>query len=67
MSSDDEKPVNKINIQDIVPRKDITQYVTDALINEFSDRDWKVMEYKEILSYFIYKIQFLIGFLTGSF
>ncbi|XP_029345564.1 protein mini spindles isoform X2 [Acyrthosiphon pisum] len=41
-SSDDEKPDNEVNVRDIVPRVDITPQITDALINEFSDRDWKV-------------------------
>ncbi|KAL5234313.1 hypothetical protein ACI65C_001723 [Semiaphis heraclei] len=41
-SSDDEKPENEVNIRDFVPRVDITPQITDALINEFSDRDWKV-------------------------
>lgn len=40
--SDDEKPTHEINIRDIVPRVDITPQITDALISEFSDKDWKV-------------------------
>lgn len=40
--SDDEKPTHEINIRDIVPRIDITPQITDALISELSDKDWKV-------------------------
>lgn len=42
VASDDEKPTFEVNIRDIVPRVDITPQITDALINEFSDKDWKV-------------------------
>jgi len=41
-ASDDEKPAYEVNIRDIVPRVDISPQITDALINEFSDKDWKV-------------------------
>ncbi|XP_026810117.1 LOW QUALITY PROTEIN: protein mini spindles-like [Rhopalosiphum maidis] len=41
-SSDDEKPDNEVIIRDFVPRVDITPLITDTLINELSDRDWKV-------------------------
>lgn len=41
-ASDDEKPDIEINKQDVVARIDITPQLTDTLINEFSDRDWKV-------------------------
>ncbi|XP_050054425.1 protein mini spindles-like isoform X3 [Aphis gossypii] len=41
-SSDDEMPDNEVNVRDFVPRVDITPLITDTLINEFSDRDWKV-------------------------
>ncbi|XP_008189868.1 protein mini spindles isoform X2 [Acyrthosiphon pisum] len=41
-ASDDEKPSYEVNIRDIVPRVDISPQITDALINEFSDKDWKV-------------------------
>lgn len=40
--SDDEKPAYEVNIRDIVPRVDISPQITDALINEFADKDWKV-------------------------
>lgn len=35
-------PDNEVNVRDFVPRVDITPLITDTLINEFSDRDWKV-------------------------
>lgn len=41
-ASDDEKPSYEVNIRDIVPRVDISPQITDALINELSDKDWKV-------------------------
>lgn len=41
-ASDEEKPAYEVNIRDIVPRVDITPQITDALINELSDKDWKV-------------------------
>jgi len=41
-ASDDEKPAYEVNIRDIVPRVDISPQITDALINELSDKDWKV-------------------------
>lgn len=40
--SDDEKPAYEVNIRDIVPRVDITPQITDSLISELSDKDWKV-------------------------
>lgn len=43
VASDDEKPAYEVNIRDIVPRVDITPQITDALISELSDKDWKVM------------------------
>jgi len=42
IGSDDEKPAYEVNIRDIVPRVDITPQITDALINELADKDWKV-------------------------
>lgn len=42
VGSDDEKPAYEVNIRDIVPRVDITPQITDALINELADKDWKV-------------------------
>lgn len=44
--SDEEKPAYEVNIRDIVPRVDITPQITDALINELSDKDWKVSSKK---------------------
>lgn len=43
VNSDEEKPDYEVNIRDIVPRVDITSQITDSLINEFSDRDWNVI------------------------
>lgn len=42
VGSDDEKPAYEVNIRDIVPRVDISPQITDALINELADKDWKV-------------------------
>uniref|UniRef100_A0A2S2Q544 Cytoskeleton-associated protein 5 n=1 Tax=Sipha flava TaxID=143950 RepID=A0A2S2Q544_9HEMI len=42
VASDDEKPAYEVNIRDIVPRVDITPLITDSLISELSDKDWKV-------------------------
>lgn len=41
-ASDEEKPAYEVNIRDIVPRVDISPQITDSLINELSDKDWKV-------------------------
>lgn len=32
------------NIQNSNPRVDITSQITDTLINDFSNKDWKVMK-----------------------
>lgn len=45
-ASDEEKPAYEVNIRDIVPRVDITPQITDALISELSDKDWKVSSKK---------------------
>ncbi|XP_050528781.1 protein mini spindles-like isoform X2 [Daktulosphaira vitifoliae] len=42
VGNDDEKPVYEINLRDIVPRVHITSQITDSLISELSDKDWKV-------------------------
>ncbi|CAH1174022.1 unnamed protein product [Phaedon cochleariae] len=38
---DDAEP-EPINIQDLIPRVDISGQITETLINELADRDWKV-------------------------
>lgn len=39
---EEEVEVPKVKIQDIVPRVDIRPQITDSLINELGDKNWKV-------------------------
>lgn len=40
--ADDSEPiVNEINISDLIPRSDISAMITDALLNEMADKNWK--------------------------
>lgn len=46
VACDHEKLAFEIDIQDILPRVDISPPITDALINELADKNWKVRKYK---------------------
>jgi hypothetical protein len=40
---DFEQPVDeKLNIHDLMPHVDISSHITDSLLSELQDRDWKV-------------------------
>lgn len=41
---DDEGEVanEKVNINDLMPHVDISSHITDALLSELADRNWKV-------------------------
>lgn len=40
---EDEAPVHEqVNIQDLLPRVDISAQITESLLNEIADKDWKV-------------------------
>lgn len=39
----DENSDFKVDVQDIIPRVNIIPQITDALINELADKDWKVI------------------------
>nr|XP_018902745.1 PREDICTED: cytoskeleton-associated protein 5 [Bemisia tabaci]XP_018902746.1 PREDICTED: cytoskeleton-associated protein 5 [Bemisia tabaci]XP_018902747.1 PREDICTED: cytoskeleton-associated protein 5 [Bemisia tabaci]XP_018902749.1 PREDICTED: cytoskeleton-associated protein 5 [Bemisia tabaci] len=41
---EEEVEVPKVKIQDIVPRVDIRPQITDSLINELGDKNWKVRD-----------------------
>ncbi|RZF35257.1 hypothetical protein LSTR_LSTR012476 [Laodelphax striatellus] len=60
---EDSRPPATPCIQDIVPRTDITGYITDALVSELQDKNWKVR------SEAIQKLQNIINelrFISGS-
>jgi hypothetical protein len=40
---EDEAPVNeRLNIHDLMPHVDISHHITETLLNELGDRNWKV-------------------------
>lgn len=39
----DENSDSKVDVQDIIPRVNIVPQITDHLINELADKDWKVI------------------------
>uniref|UniRef100_A0A1A9W8C3 TOG domain-containing protein n=1 Tax=Glossina brevipalpis TaxID=37001 RepID=A0A1A9W8C3_9MUSC len=40
-ANDDEEPLEPINLGDLLPRMDISPQITEALLKEMSDKDWK--------------------------
>ncbi|XP_075235279.1 msps cytoskeleton-associated protein 5 isoform X2 [Lycorma delicatula] len=50
------------NIQDIVPRVDITSYITDSLVSELVDKNWKVRaEALQKLQNILSELKFVLG------
>ena len=40
--SDEPVEVEEVNVVDLIPRTDISALITDTIINELNDKNWKV-------------------------